>query len=106
MNCASVIKSSLGKKTAFGIDCCMSVAKPLRSETHVGEGLIFVQPLQNAGGGLHPGLDTISMGFLRCCNTDSIRLQSLDVSGMKVRSQEYASNHALESCFDISNTCV
>jgi len=109
MNCVSVRESSLGKNAVLGRggDAGNLPDSEISDKmAHVGDGCIKLHFCQKAGGALHFGVVTIKMGFLRCPKIERRRLQSVPVSGVKVRSQLYARSHAFESCLLLSKIWV
>ena len=89
INWASVRLSSLGKNAVLGMGgVTVSLVSAISDRiAHVGAGCRVVHFCQKAAGAEHFGLVTIRIGFLRCGRMDKSRLQSVDVSGIYVRSQ-------------------
>jgi hypothetical protein len=85
-----VRQSNLGKKAVLGIGGvidCLGLSDISDKIAQVGGGCRVVHFCQKALGAEHFGVVTIRIGFLRCPKIDRSRLQSVEVSGIYVRSQ-------------------
>lgn len=95
----------MGKKAVLGIGGvidCLGLSDISDNTVHVGAGCSVEHFCQKAEGAEHFGVVIIRIGFLRCPRMDKSRLQSVDVSGIYVRSQLYAKSHAFDSCLVVN----